>query len=415
MTSEYILSELDKAKGLDKKYLIYALGSIADAAAEKYYSGLLGKPGKNLHYLCQCRCKCVSDYAADELEKVTDKLITLNTQTLPQDMNNMLWSVLNLCAFKNSKHFLIVLKKIGKYHDRLKQYELDIHYLIHSQGIKPFLSKRASKWFAYCCEKNFIYALNDLLMCSITRLGEDFLQEMISLGADYPDCYGRVAFFADFVQDNHIAYDKFAGPENYDVILASLNGVNYSRTKEYYLYSPYWFMDNSNKLYHSRIRLGKFDIRWIEYLCKLSQNIDAVCSYYPTAYGLAVSSYRHMSEMMLSIFDSSDEKQKMLLRKYFENTTALYANEADIEGLEICGEFDRYELIVNALKNILSGRSNKNILQHILNGMKISKNEKLMLADRIENYICEHYTDNKNVMEALLLLTRQCNKNTRLK
>lgn len=125
-----------------------------------------------------------------------------------------------------------------------------------------------------------------------------------------------------------------------------MNGVKYAGTNEHYLYSPYWFMDNSNKLYHSRTRLGKLDIRRTEYLCRLAESTKAVCSDYLSTYGLAVSSYRHMSRIMLSIPDTSDNEQKKLLRTYFENAAVLYANEADIEEPEICGEFDRYGLIV---------------------------------------------------------------------
>lgn len=413
MTSEYIISEIGNTKGTDKKYMIYALGSMNDNNAEKYYSELLKKPDRNLHYLCHCCCKCVSDYAADEMEKVIDKLITLDGYILPQDMNDVLWTTLNLCAFKDSERFFMVLEKIGKNYNKLKHCEMDIHYLMFSHSIKPFLSHRAHKWWASCCEDNFIYALNDMLVCSITRLGDAFAQKIISLGDHYPECYGRAALFADFSRDNHAAYDKYAAPENSDLVLSIMNGVNYSNTKSYYLYSPYWFMDNSNKIYHSRTRLGKLDIRWTEHLCRLAENTNAVCSHYKTRYGLDVSSYRHMSRMMLGILDISDERQKNLLRKYFEYAAALYANEADMEGLELFGEYNRSRLIEKALENISSGRSRRNILCHILNGMKCSKKEKLTLIAHAEQYIYENFLDNERVQNEFISLTKQYRKKTK--
>ena len=114
-----------------------------------------------------------------------------------------------------------------------------------------------------------------------------------------------------------------------------------------------------------------------------------------------------MSRMMLNIFDNSDNEQKELFKAYFENKAVLYANEADIKGLEMCNEFDRYSFIVKILKNISSGKSNKHVLYRAIEQMKISKQEKRKLIDNIEKYIDNHYINDEKVMSAFFSLFMQ--------
>ncbi len=342
MNSIDMIAALEAAKGEEKAQLLYALGSIDDDNANEYYKKLVNNPSRYFHYLCHARCEAVSDYAADILENVINIMTVFNdTGIAPDGFNELMWISLNICAFKSSNRMLEQFELIGQHFEQIKQFQMDMHGLMFSKKINPFLAKRASKWYSNCGESNYIFALNDMLICGITRNGDNFAAKISSLADRYPSVYARAGLFADFVRDNNYAFDKYGRREFADAVLALFSGIEFFDLKGYMLYSPIWFIGNKNKIYHSRTCIGNdIDIRWIRYLIDIAKDDKAVYEHFKGTFGIIMkSSYRRMSRMMLCIFSPKIKEHRDLFREYFIMTAKRFSNEEDFAGLELCGEY----------------------------------------------------------------------------
>ena len=390
MTSAEIIAALDTAKGEDKAQLLYALGSIDDSNSNEYYKKIIDRPSRNFQYLCHARCSAASDYAADILENLIN-LMTLFSETgiMPDGFNELMWSSLNICAFKPSDRLFAQLERIGQNYDRFGKVQMDIHGLMFSKRTAPFLARRASKWWARCGESEYIFALNDMLICGITRNGDSFAEKISALADRYPEAFSRAGLFADFVRDNSCAFDKYGGSEFHDAVLSLFSGIMFSDTLGYMLYSPVWFIGNKNKIYHSRTHIGNdIDIRWVRYIADIAADGNAVSEHFRRRSGSVEKSlYRHMSRIMLCILSPENKAQRDILREYFIMAAKSYANEEDFAGLELCGEFSAYDIIMGISENVCNGSSTYYSLYNAFNGFKLRRSEKLFLLDSAEEYI----------------------------
>lgn len=399
MKSADIIAALKNAKGEDKAQLLYALGSIDDSNANEYYKKLAEKPSRYFHYLCYARCEAVSDYAAGILENTVSIMTAFaDTGVGPDGFNELMWTALNICAFKSSDRLFVQFERIGQHYEKVRRFQMDMRGLMFSKKINPFLANRASKWYGNCGETDFIFALNDMLICGITRNGDSFAEKISSLADRYPTAYARAGLFADFARDNGIAFDKYGRREFADAVLSVFSGIEFSSSKGYMLYSPVWFAGNKNKIYHSRIHIGNnIDIRWVEYLVDIAKDDEAVYRHFKGRFGIVLkSSYRHMSRIMLSIFSPETKEQRDLLREYFKMAAKRFSNEEDFSGLELCGEYSFYEIIMGISENICRGNNTYYGLCNAFNGIRQERCEKLFMLDMVEEYIRENDKGDRN-------------------
>lgn len=246
------------------------------------------------------------------------------TGIVPDGFNELMWDSLNICAFKSSDRLFAQLERIGKSYDRFRKFQMDIHGLMFSKRTAPFLARRASKWWAGCRESGYIFSLNDMLICGITRNGDEFAEKMSALADRYPEAFSRAGLFADFARDNSCAFDKY-GSEFFDAVLSLFSGVMFSDTLGYMLYSPVWFIGNKNKIYHSRTHIENgIDIRWVKLLFNIAADGKAVFTHFPVS--VPKSSYSHMSKIMLCILSPENKAQRDILREYFIMAAKRFSN-----------------------------------------------------------------------------------------
>lgn len=406
MRSADIIAALEAARGEEKSQLLYALGSIGDDNANEYYKKLLKNPSRYLHYLCNAKCEAVSDYGADILENAVNVMTAAAETGIVSDpqksmtergvkqfdqrfLNELMWTSMNICAFKSSDKLLEQYEVIGKHSEQIRQFHMDIYDLMFSKNISPFLAKRASEWRKNCGENNFIFALNDMLICGITLNGDKFAEKISSLADKYPSVYSRAGLFADFVSNNTLAFEKYGKREFADAVFSLFSGIVFSHSKGYMLYSPIWYIGNKNKIYHSRTCIGNdIDIRWIRYLIDIAKDEKAVYTHFRSRAGIMLkSSYRHLSRLMLSVYSPENSEHKELFREYFTMSAKRFSNEEDFEGLELCGEYSFTEIIIGITENICIGNSTYRALYNAFNGISLERSEKLFLLDIVLEYI----------------------------
>lgn len=387
MTSAEMVTALDSAKGEEKAQLLYALGSINDGNANEYYKKLTAAPSRNFHYLCHARCDTVSDYAANILENAVNLMTVFSgTGIGPDGFNELMWTSLNICAFKSSDRLFAQFERIGQNCDKFGKFQIDTYGLIYSKKINPFLANRASKWHACCGESGYIPALNDMLICGITRNGDGFAEKISALADRYPKAFARAGLFADFARDNGRAFDKYGREEFSDTVLSLFMGVRYTKAAGDMLYSPVWFIGNKNKEYHSRTRIENgIDIRWVRYLADIAAEEKAVFEHFRAS--AAKSSYRYMSGIMLCILSPENMERRSILKEYFLTAAEKYSNEDDFIGLELCGGYSINEVIMAIAENVCNGNSTYYSLYTAFKAVRLKRREKLSLLDAAEEYI----------------------------
>lgn len=382
MTAPEIINGIKQSKGDEKRKLLLELCEYRTAEADKFFSEKLGISNKNMMpYYCYSRCDAVSDFAAEQLDSVVDKLVAADLQ-YSAELSGEAFIALSLSAFKQSEKLVSALRKIGENYPKIKSMEiafLDPDYI-------PFFRRLANEAYAHCCESNFIRLLNDLLILTIVRSGFEFTETVKRLYDDYPQAYGCAAFFVYFVEDNSAAFERFGKPEFITEILNTMNGTAYIADEGCFRqWLPYWFYGTTLKIWGGSVTLSKpLDIRWIKLLCN-EFTLEQLSGHYGVDYARGV--YRKFDAMMINLIVPGDEENNALLTEHFVRSAASGGIMDSFRALETLG-FNNYEKLVDDIcVNICASRANYYALYNAFAVMKLGKAEKLALLDKAEKFL----------------------------
>lgn len=385
MTVQEIIKRIRQSKGDEKRRLLLELCEYRTAEADEFFSEKLGISNKNMMpYYCFSRCDAVSDFAAELLEGVVDKLIAADCQ-YSAELSGEAFIALSLSAFKQSDKLVGVLRKIGENYPKIKSMEiafLEPDYI-------PFFRRLANEAYAHCCESNFIHLLNDLLILTTVRSGFEFADTVKRLYDDYPQTYDCAAFFAYFVEDNSAAFERFGKPEFITEILNTMNGTAYIADEGCFRqWLPYWFYGTTLKIWGTPVTLSKpLDIRWIKLLCN-EFTLEQLGRHYGVDYARGI--YRKFDGMMINLIVPGDAENNALLTGHFVKSAASGGVMDSFRALEMLG-FTDYEKLVNEIcVSICTSESSYYALYNAFAVMKLGKAEKLTLLDKAEKFLLEN-------------------------
>lgn len=408
-----LAKKIGQSKGEDKRRLLMKMCEYRTETADAFFSEKLGLANKNMMpYYCYSRCDAVSDFAAEQLDGIVDKIISADCQ-YSAELSGEAFVALSLSAFKQSDKMLAVLRKIGENYAKIKS--MEITFLGHNYI--PFFRNLATEAYAHCCESNFIRLLNDLLILTAVRSGFDFSGAVKSLYDDYPQAYGCTAFFVYFTEDNAAAYERFGTSEHITEILNTMNGTFFDKQKNrFYQGLPYWFYGIRQKVWGELLPLNKpLDIRWVRFLCRTSD--ENLKRYYNTDYLRGV--YRKFDSIMINLIIPGDGENNALLREHFKRSAAEGGATVSFKALAELGFDDREALVDNICAHICGGTANYFTLYNAFAIMNIPKAEKLTLLEKAERYLLANEKSAKlkaqrEEFSKEIALYRQ-NKNGRLK
>lgn len=382
MTAPEIINKIKQSKGNEKRRLLLELCEYRTAEADEFFSEKLGISNKNMMpYYCFSRCDAVSDFAAELLDSVVDKLIAADSQ-YSAELSGEAFIALSLSAFKQSDKLIAVLRKIGESYPKIKSMEiafLDPDYI-------PFFFRLATEAYAHLCESNFIRLLNDLLILTIVRSGFEFTETVKRLYDDYPQAYGCAAFFAYFVEDNSAAFERFGKPEFITEILNTMNGTAYIADEGCFRqWLPYWFYGTTLKIWGNPVTLSKpLDIRWIKLLCN-EFTLEQLSGHYGVDYARGI--YRKFDGMMINLIVPGNEENNALLTEHFVRSAASGGIMDSFRALETLGFTDYERLVDDICANICASVANYYALYNAFAAMKLGKSEKLALLGRAEKFL----------------------------
>lgn len=371
LTEQELIDSIPEAKGDEKRELLLRLCDFRSEAADAFWQKRLTKPlTQYLPYLCYSRSDAASDYAAERLEHAVNKMLIMKNQFTPE-MTEETWYALNLCVFKESDRLLEVLDLIGRHAAELQKMTLDMHVLLYSETLPPFLRRMANLAYAHKCEKNVLRLLNDLLICTLVR-SEGFAQRVLGLAEHYPEAFGYAGFFAAFAEDSSAAYERYAKPALLDKALFSLTGLEY-REGVCEQYSPVWFYSVKNRIWNKKIRLEQPDFRWIGFLARAAAYAD--------------EAQRRKISAILFRFTGLEE-YRTAMQEYFFRAALEDTTETNLVGFMRCGGYDRAgELMDGICKSICEGKNNYHALFTLFELLDLKKPEKLRLLSRAREYI----------------------------
>lgn len=373
-TEAELIGKLPTTKGEAKRELLLSLCEFRSAAADVFWEQRLKRPLNGyLPYLCYSRSDAVSDYAADALEHIVNKMVITRNQ-FSAELTEDAWRALNLCVFKESPRMFEVLRKIGKYAEILRSMELDMHALLYSETLPPFLRRQANLAYAHRCETNFLRLLNDLLICTYVRSGEAFHAALLSLVEAYPDTFGYAGFFAAFVTDQSAAFKQYGTPTRFDQVIGTLTGLDYNEnTGNCSQYSPLWFYGVKNRIWHKKYDIPVPDDRWISWLCR--------------AYCFADEGQRRKLSALLFRFTWMEEMHEQL-REYFFHAALEDTSECNLIGMMRCGGYPMTEALIQGIcEKICKGRNHYHALFAVFDLLDLKKAEKLRLLSEARAFI----------------------------
>ena len=382
MTPNEIISGIKQTKGDEKRKLLLELCEYRTAEADEFFSEKLGISNKNMMpYYCYSRCDAVSDFAAELLDGIVDKLVIAACQ-YSTELSGEAFIALSLSAFKQSEKLVAVLRKIGENYPKIKS--MEIAFL--KPDYIPFFRRLANEAYAHCCESNFIRLLNDLLILTVVRSGFEFAETVKKLYGDYPQAYGCAAFFVYFVEDNSAAFERFGKPECITEILNTMNGTQYNDDEGCFRqWLPYWFYGTSLKIWGGSVTLSKLlDIRWIRLLCN-EFTFEQLSRHYGVDYARGI--YRKFDGMMINLIVPDDEENNALLTEHFVKSAASGGIMDSFRALEKLGFSDYGKLVDEICVNICTSRANYYALYNAFAAMKLGKPEKLALLDKAEKFL----------------------------
>lgn len=381
MTEKELINKIGQSKGAEKRKLLLELCEYRTAEADGFFSEKLSISNKNMMpYYCYSRCDAVSDFAAEPLDGVVDKMTAADCQ-YSAELSGEAFVALSLSTFKQSEKLVGVLRRIGENYPKIKSMEiafLEPDYI-------PFFRRLANEAYSHCCESNFIRLLNDLLILTVVRSGFEFAETVKRLYDEYPLAYGCAAFFTYFVEDNSAAFERLGKPEFIMEILNTINGTKYLADEDCFRqWLPYWFYGVSPKIWGSSVALSKpLDIRWIRLLCGFTT--DRLSEYYGTDNLRTV--YRKFDGMMINLIVPGERENNELLTEHFEKSAALGGVMDSFKALEALGFDDYQKLVGDICLNICASKANYYALYNAFAVMKLGKTEKLALLEKAERYL----------------------------
>ena len=368
-----LISLYAASKGEQKREILLSLCEYRSDETDAFWKKRLQNPGNGyLPYFCFSRSDAVSDYAAEKLEHVVNKLVIVKNQ-FSAEMTEEAWLALNLSVFKESDKMLEVLRKIGRHGEELLPMMLDMPCLLYSETLPPFLRRQANLAFAHRCEAGFIQLLNDLLICTFARSKGQFLEPLLSLAAEFPEVYGYAGFFALFVNDPHAAFQTYAKPSVLPQLLGTLAGLEYHEdTGTCSQYTPLWFYGVKNRIWQMKFECAVPDENWI---CWLSR-----------AYCFADVEQRKTLSSLLFQFTWMPQKEQ--LRDYFFHAAIEDTSEQNLIGLMRCGGYEMTEALIHDIcEMICQGRNHYHSLFVVFELLDLTKAEKLRLLSQARGYI----------------------------
>ena len=401
MSTNELIEMIKSSKGNEKKQLLLKLCEHNDDIADSYFSDKIGKKNM-LPYLCHCRCHSISDYSAQLLDDLIDKLIFLRKRgNLTNDEMyttfDEMFYVLNMIMFKQSDKLFKVFEKVGEYYEILKSYMMSYHDISFSRSLPSWLRKRAGKCKGYCCESNFIRAVNHVLIRTMLCC-DDVSDKIRYLSEKYPKAFGLAGVCEMFIHDSTEAYIKYGNDEYGDDILTIFKQIEYvSAENKYTFNSEMWFCSSENKEYTKATTIyGGIDIRWIEYITSRMPKEIIIRHFSKKSMFSVISSglaYRRLDRMLLPIVNSDDEVMLKVFRDYFIHNAVLYTNAEEFYGLELCGGYDPEEVIMKITENICQGVNDCRAYYTAFSVFEMNKRTKLKLLDKAAEYLNRHYSE----------------------
>lgn len=374
MNDVEIIRTLSGTKGDAKRELLLSLCDYRTAAADDFWRAKLRHPLNGyLPYFCFSRSDVVSDYAADLLEHVVNRLVIIKNRFSPE-LTEEAWYALNLAAFKQSSRMLEVLQKIGNYAEILRPMRIDMRTLLSSETLPPFLRRQANLAFAHGCETNFLRLVNDLLICTYVRSNGACHDAINALASAFPEAFGYAGFFAAFVTDPDAAYTAYASPTRLEHVLATLRYLEYSDTSGIcHLYCPVWFYGARNRIWHKKYDLPVPGADWIRYLAR--------------AYCFADVPQRRILSALLFPFTWMEDLHPEL-RTYFYHAALEDTSETNLVGMMRCGGYELTESLIRGICGMIcKGRNHYHALFAVSELLDLKKAEKIRLLARAREEI----------------------------
>lgn len=351
--------------GASKKTAMEELCRFRTSGADRYWSEQVPKP-EMLPYIMMCRSDRISDYCAERFEDFIDRSIDGDDYL---DMTNAAYFILHVCMNKESEAMLNACRKAAKNADKLRGLKISWE---ESDIITPprqpdFLYARYLKERECGSEASFFGFLTDMLIITSVNAmdcdgkDETFSAKLRELFEDYPDVFTSAGFYAYFIKDTSMAYDRFeyltADPLTYPEIMWVLDGLEYENGT-YIQGSPTYFTGKDNDHCHKCFPIESLDRRWLYFLAKkpLSdiENSSVKDIYYARGF------LGKFSTLLYHMINKNDAEELEIYRSYFRRSAVLAGNPADFAGLMECGGMEAQEDItllgLDIAKKICEGR-----------------------------------------------------------
>lgn len=364
LCSQYV-TDVKLSFGSKRKKLLKELCKFKTAAADEFWREKI-RDESYLPYIMMCRSNEFSDYLANRLNDLLERLISgMN----PSDAVNEAYFLLHTCLFKESD------KLFAAYGRLASKYKL-----ITDMGIgwasDDIISEKSQPDFLYAryllerdidAESSFFSFLTDTLILTMSyaimldKDSETVTDKVKRLYEDYPDVFASAGFFAYFIKDNYAAYDKFSylmkDPVDYPKLMWVLDGLDYADGK-YAQGSPTAFFAPDNEKVHFTIDIDDLDIRWYEFLAyKTLSDTESFTVSDPFFIPLFC---RKFSAQLFGMINPENEQAMKICSDYFKKSAVIAANQVDFAGLRVCGlienDEDIIQLCMDIAKRICEGK-----------------------------------------------------------
>lgn len=343
--SRRLIGMIKRSVGKTKHEYLKELCKFRTKSADMYWSERMSRE-ELLPYIMMSRSETFSDYAAQRLDDLIDRLLDGEYDRI--DASNEAYFLLSACMFKESDKFIEVCRRIGKNHETFRSLNISWRGRVLSPHKLPefLMKRREAEAENDGGESEFTAALIDLLAVTAANAvktdgeHETFTPKLRELCEECPELYAPVSFFLHFISDTSEAYDKFSSymtdPVMYPVLMWVLDGLGYNaKTGKYEQGSPTVYAGPENEKVHFLFDIDSLDIRWYRFFTeKILSDAEnaAVCD---PNYARAFC--RRFSSLIYRITIPSDDEIMGLCRAYFGRSAVIAGNPADFAGLVKCG------------------------------------------------------------------------------
>ncbi|MGN1135560.1 MAG: hypothetical protein ACI4SF_05005 [Oscillospiraceae bacterium] len=389
-TAEQLIKRVNEKNEPEKREALMKLCELRCSEADAFFADKLENKDF-LPYLFCCRSDAVSDYAAERLDIMADKLLSGEKVSSEE-----LLTVINLIIFKESDRLMEVLGKIGENYSELKDVEADFFEVL-SFSEDDFIRSRCTEEIDCGCETKLFKALNDVLICTTLFSEDNFSEKVMALYEKCPEAYRSAGFFVCFIEDNYSAYDRFAAninsPDDIPPLLSVLNGLSYKAGEGVYVeFGPQWFRGPKNEKWHSfRVLGNQIDCRWADFLTE-KVPIEALKLYFNTEDEF--SCCRMYSDLLTFIVNPKDKTTEKYCG-YFRMMAGKYTSPADMKGLELCQGISGHEqeIIFSIVDSITAGTNCYKSIYRAFTYFVMPRRKKSALIESVVNYVRQHETD----------------------